>query len=283
MVEIIEEVIHHGFLDTVKMIPFLFGAFLIIEFLEHCSGNAIEGFLKKAGKTGPIIGAVAGCFPQCGFSVMAANFYAGGIITVGTLVATFVATSDEAILIILGNPGFAKEIIILLVVKVVIGIIAGYMANLCLGMKVSDSKESGVLCTECGCHEHNAGIIKPAIKHTLKIYLYLFVFTVILNLAIEMIGMEQLSEYLLGDTIFQPVIAAFIGLIPNCAASVVLTQLYLKGAISFASVVAGLCTGAGAGLIVLFKVNKNWRENLKIVGFLLVTAMIAGIVLEIFL
>ena len=281
MIDIIEEIFHHGFHDTIKMLPFLLAAFLVIEAMEHYSGNVVGKFFERAGKAGPVIGALAGCVPQCGFSVMAANLYAGGVVTVGTLVATFIATSDEAVLIILGNPGYTKEVVTLLVVKVIIGIISGYIANVFLRSRVSSPKTSGVLCKDCGCHEHDAGIIKPAIRHTLKIYVYLFLVTVALNLAIELIGVEELSKVLLSDSFFQPVIAAIIGFIPNCAASVILTQLYLSGVISFASVVAGLCTGAGVGLIVLFQVNKNRKENFKIVGILFATATISGILLEI--
>lgn len=281
MIETIEEVLHHGLYDTISMLPFLMAAFLLIESLEHYSGNIIGRTIEKSGKAGPVIGAVAGCFPQCGFSVMAANLYAGGAITLGTLVATFLATSDEAILIMIGNSGQAEEIVMLLLVKVVIGIVAGYIVDICFYRKKTFSKVSGSLCGKCGCHEHNVGIIKPAINHTLRIFVYLFLFTVGLNLIIEIIGMGRLSVILLNDTIFQPVIAALIGLIPNCAASVVLTKLYLSGAITFASTVSGLCTGAGAGLIVLFKVNKSRIENLKITGILFLSATIAGIVLEI--
>ena len=140
---------------------------------------------------------------------------------------------------------------------------------------------NGGLCSGCGCHGGKGGILRPAWNHTVKIFVYLFAFTGILNLCIEMFGIEKLSAFLLGDTLFQPVIAAVIGFIPNCAASVILTQLYLSGAVSFASVIAGLCTGAGIGLVVLFKVNKERSENFKIMGILFVVAVFSGVILEI--
>ena len=268
-------------LDCLKMLPFLFVAFLMIEALEHYSSEFTAKLLAKVGKAGPIVGAIAGCVPQCGFSVMAANMYAGGIVSVGTLLSVFIATSDEAILIILGNPDYIGEVGTLLITKVVIAIVAGYIIDIFFREKISVRKENGNLCHDCGCHNDHAGIMKPAWNHTVKIFVYLLIFTGILNLCIEVLGIDRLSAILLGNTIFQPVIAAIIGLIPNCAASVILTQLYLSGAISFASVIAGLCTGAGIGLVVLFRMNHNKKENFKILGALYVIAVIAGIILEI--
>lgn len=279
--EMIKDVILDTSFDCLKMLPFLFMAFILIEALEHYSSEFTEKLLVKVGKAGPIVGAVAGCVPQCGFSVMAANLYAGGIISVGTLLSVFIATSDEAVLIMLGNPGAIREVGSLLAAKVLIAIAAGYIVDIFLKNRISVPKASGNLCDDCGCHEEESGVLKPAWHHTVKIFVYLFIFTGILNLCVEIFGIKRLSAFLLGDTIFQPVIAAVIGLIPNCAASVILTQLYLSGAISFASVIAGLCTGAGIGLVVLCKVNRDKRENFKIIGVLLVIAVIAGVLLEI--
>lgn len=265
--------------DCLKMLPFLFVAFILIEALEHYSSDFTAKALAKVGKAGPVVGAVAGCVPQCGFSVMAANLYAGGIISVGTLLSVFIATSDEAVLIIMSNPERIREVGVLLAAKVIIAVTAGYIIDIFFQNQLATVKESGNLCKDCGCDEEDAGIWKPAWHHTIRIFIYLFIFTGILNLCIEIFGIEQLSKFLLGNTIFQPVIAAIIGLIPNCAASVILTQLYLNGAISFASVIAGLCTGAGVGLVVLFKMNRNRRENLKIVGVLFLVAVAAGMII----
>ena len=265
--------------DCLKMLPFLFVAFILIEALEHYSSDFTAKALAIVGKAGPVVGAVAGCVPQCGFSVMAANLYAGGIISVGTLLSVFIATSDEAVLIIMSNPERIREVGVLLAAKVIIAVTAGYIIDIFFRNQIATVKESGNLCKDCGCDEEDAGIWKPAWHHTIRIFIYLFIFTGILNLCIEIFGIEQLSKFLLGNTIFQPVIAAIIGLIPNCAASVILTQLYLNGAISFASVIAGLCTGAGVGLVVLFKMNRNRRENLKIVGVLFLVAVAAGMII----
>lgn len=282
--EMLTDVFLDALFDCLKMAPFLFAAFLLVEIFEHYSNDFTVRILEKVGKAGPVFAAFAGCVPQCGFSVMAVNLYAGGMISLGTLLSVFIATSDEAILIILSNPEHIEDIGMILTVKVLIAILAGYVADIFLGKKIAAEKSKripGYGC-ECGGHGSCAGILKTVCRHTVRILLYLFVFTAILNLCIEVFGIQQLSVFLLGDTVFQPIAAAVIGLIPNCAASVILTQLYLSGAISFASVIAGLCSGAGIGLALLFKVNKEKKENVKIVGALFGVAVIAGIALEIF-
>ena len=280
--ELLHHVIEHAVMDSLKMLPFLFAAFLLLEALENVSEKVSAFLLEKVGKAGPIVGAVLGCIPQCGFSVMASNFYAGGMITVGTLLAVFLATSDEAVLLMITQPQSSGEILKLLAVKVAIAIVAGYLVDIFLGKKITEKKEMDEICHDCGCHDSH-GILIPAIRHTVKIFIYILVFTMILSAVIEIVGIEQLSAYLLGDTIFQPVAAAVIGLIPNCVASVMLTQLYIAGAITFPSVVAGLCSSAGIAMVVLFKMNHHRKENIKIFGALLAIAVIAGMVLQIFM
>ena len=275
----IAEVFLHALEDCLKMLPFLFGAFLLLEALEHKASERINRVLAKAGKAGPAVGALLGCIPQCGFSIVAANLYSGGVVTLGTLLAVMIATSDEAILILLGNPGQGGEILRLLLTKVLIGVAAGYGADALFRGRKREKKEIEDLCTDCGCHEHH-GILRPALYHTGKIFLCLLLFSVALEFAIHVLGMERISRILLSDSLFQPFIAALIGLIPNCASSVLLTQLYLSGVISFASVIAGLCTGAGLGLAVLFKVNRDRRENLRILGLLYAVSAGAGILLQ---
>ncbi len=273
-------------LDSVKMLPFLFAAFLLMEWLEKHSGEYMNRMLVKVGWAGPVVGALLGCVPQCGFSVVAANLYAAGIITPGTLLAVFLATSDEAVPILLSHPGGGSDILALLIVKVVIGMVAGYLVDFLIPGRHDSRADMERICADCGCHGHDhdggrGGIFRAAVHHTVQIFIYIFIFTGLLSLAIELLGVERLSSLLLGDSVFQPLIAAVIGLIPNCAASVMLTELYLNEAISFASVVAGLCTGAGMGLVVLFRMNENKRENLKIVGLLYAVSAVAGVALEV--
>ncbi len=281
--ELIKDVVLDATIDTVKMLPFLFVAFLTIEALEHYSERFSEKMMRKAKSAGPVIGALLGCVPQCGFSVMGANLYAGHIISVGTLLSIFLATSDEALLIILGNPGYVKEVAGLLAAKVVIAIVAGYLVNFIFGKSLASKTVHQDLCEHCGCHEESSGIILPAWRHTIKVWLYIYVMNLALDLLVEMFGINKISTIMLGGTLFQPFITALIGMIPNCAASVVLTQLYLHEAISFASVISGLCCGAGVGLLVLFRVNHDQKENLKILGLLYGISVISGIVLQILL
>lgn len=276
-------ILEHTIIDTVKILPFLFLAFLLIEALETISEKYHQMILEKGGKAGPVAGALLGCIPQCGFSVMASDLYSGGLISVGTLLAVYLSTSDEAVLIMMGNPERGKDILTLIGVKVLIGIVSGYGVDLFLKKYITVEKHRDDLCHDCGCHgdhDHHK-ILVPAIKHTVTIFAHLLVFTCLINGLTEWIGMEQLSEMLLKDSVFQPVLAAVIGLIPNCAASVALTQLYLSDVISFASVVAGLCSSAGVGLVVLFKVNHHWKENVKILGVLTGIGALSGIILSI--
>lgn len=281
----IADVLMDTVLDSVKMLPFLLAAFLLMEWLEKYSGEYMNRLLAKVGHAGPLAGALLGCVPQCGFSVAAANLYAGGIITPGTILAVFLATSDEAVLILMGNPGRGKEILWLLVAKVVIGTAAGYLIDVWIPERHSYEEDMERICADCGCHghthEHGKGhVFQAALYHTVSVFAYIFVFTGILNLAIELVGIEKLSAVLMGDSLFQPLLAALVGMIPNCASSVMLTQLYLSGAISFASAVAGLCTGAGLGLAVLFRMNEDKKESLKIMGLLYAAGAVSGIVLS---
>lgn len=266
-------------IDSFKLLPFLFLAFLFMEALEHHAGSKINKALASSGGAGPLIGALLGCVPQCGFSVFSANLYSGGVIGAGTLIAVFLSTSDEAIIIMLSNPDKKPEILKLIAVKVLIAVIFGYIITLFEKIKPAPKKHVEDLCKECGCEEED-GILKPAIHHTLKIFAFVTVIIFIVNLCVELLGTERLSSILLSNSVFQPVIAAALGLVPSCASSIILTQLYLEGAISFASVIAGLCTGAGAGLIVLFRENRNLKENLFITFTLYVTAVLSGVIIQ---
>lgn len=273
--------LEHAFLDTVRMVPFLLAAFLALEALEHYSNNYMNRVLGKVGKAGPVVGAVFGCVPQCGFSVAAANLYSGGVITLGTLLAVFLSTSDEAVLILLGNPGSGPVIVQLLLGKILIGIGFGYLVDLVLRKK-KEEKHIEDLCRSCGCSDHG-GIVKPALKHTVRLTVYILVFTFVLNVLLEWIGMDTLTAILGRDTWFQPVLTALLGLIPNCASSILITELYLAGGISFAAAMSGLCAGAGVGLAVLFRANRPMKENLGILALLYVISAVVGLLLELVL
>ena len=258
-------------LDTLRTFPFLFAAFLVIESAEHYSNQFSSRVLARVGKAGPFLGAVLGCIPQCGFSVAAANLYSGGLITLGTLLAVFLSTSDEAVLILLAHPGSGK------VWKVMIGIVAGCLVDL-LFRKRKEEKHIEEMCKSCGCSD-TSGVLRPALLHTVRLGVYLLIFTFCLNLILELVGIEQLSRILGKNTPFQPFLAALLGLIPNCASSVLITELYLSGGLSFASAIAGLCAGAGVGAAVLFRSNHPVGENVKIAALLYGIAVVSGLLL----
>lgn len=266
-----------GVLDTLKTLPFLFAAFLVIEAIEHYSNQYSNRILAKVGKAGPFLGALLGCIPQCGFSVAAANLYSGGLITLGTLLAVFLSTSDEAVLILMAHPGSGHVIGSLLIWKVVIGIGAGCLVDL-LFRKRKEEKHIEEMCRNCGCSD-TSGVLRPAFMHTVRLGAYLLVFTFCLNLVLELIGIEQLSRILGKDTLFQPFLAALLGLIPNCASSVLITELYLTGSLSFGAAIAGLCAGAGVGVAVLFRSNHPMRENVRILALLYGCAVVSGLLL----
>lgn len=277
---VFSDVLLDTILDSVRMLPFLFAAFFLLEALEHYSIAFVNKTLIKLNKAGPLVGAVFGCVPQCGFSVLAANLYSGGVVSPGTLLAVFLSTSDEAVIILMGHPGNGNAVWRLLAVKLIIALVAGYVTDFLIAGSIASPKHIEDLCHHCGCHDHR-GILKPALNHTLKLFGYIFIFSGILNLLIGLTGVDAISTFLLNGSILQPFLTAIIGFIPNCAASVLLTELYLSGALSFAAVISGLCTNAGMGLIVLFKVNTNHRENLSIAGLLYLVAAAAGLILSI--
>ncbi len=264
--------------DTAKTLPFLFAAFLVMEALEYYSGHYLNRILSGMGKAGPLAGAVLGCIPQCGFSAAAANLYSGGIITLGTLISVFLSTSDEAVLILLGHPGSGRIILPLLFGKVIIAIAAGYLTDI-LFRRTGREKHIEDMCRSCGCSD-TSGIFKPALIHTLRLAAYLLLFTGLLNLLLDLLGVDALSRFLGKGTLLQPFLAALLGLIPNCASSVLITELYLAGSLDFGAAIAGLCTGAGVGLAVLFRSNRPVGENLKITAWLYGTAVAAGLTLR---
>ena len=268
-------IILDAIIDTVKALPFLFGAYLLIEWLER---RANDKFVKiLGGPLGPVGGAVLGCVPQCGFSVAAANFYAGRLISPGALVAVFLATSDEAIPLMLAEPEAFPDLFLLLGVKLISAAVFGLLIDLVCRrvMKRSPGQPFQELCAHCNCE---GGIFRAALHHTGEVALFLFLVSLFLGLAIYFVGDENIALLLLSGNVFQPFLTALIGFIPNCAASVILTRLFLGGALPFGSTVAGLCTGAGLGLIVLFRTNRHLKENFLLVGALYAGAVLTGLV-----
>lgn len=275
------EVIEDALIDSVKLLPFLFITYLIMEYIEHKTSNKAKEAIKKSGKFGPIIGSILGIFPQCGFSVSATNFYAARVITLGTLIAVYLSTSDEMLPIFISEAVPVSTILKILAVKLVIGMLAGLLIDAVLRLRKKSEEEKIIdLCEKEHCHcEH--GIVKSALKHTINIFIFIVIITLIINIAIYFIGEEKIAELIKINPIFGPLIAGIIGLIPNCASSVILTQLYLEKIISAATMISGLLVGAGVGLAVLFKTNKGIKENLKIVILLYLIGVISGIIIQI--
>ena len=266
-------------IDTLKILPLLFIAYLLMELLEKKASAKMENTLGKIGKAGPVVGSLLGCVPQCGFSGASANLYTAGIITEGTLIAVFLSTSDEAIVLMLSSLAPVKTIGKLILVKVLIGVVAGYLIDF-INRKRKIAKIPVDMCRDCGCDE-NEGIFKPALKHTVKIGVFIFIVNFVLFNIASVLGEDFINSILLSGSFFQPFITGLVGLIPNCAVSAAITELYTCGTLSFGSAVAGLCSGAGVGLAVLFKANPIKRENLRIVWTLYIIAVISGIVLNV--
>lgn len=276
-------ILEHSLIDSLKTLPFLFGVYLLIEYIEHRSADKLGGALRKMGPFGAIGGAVLGSVPQCGFSVVASNLFSGRLISMGTLIAVFIATSDEAIPMILANPSSVGSLWKLILSKVIIAITVGLLVDLIAkALKLTREEEPfHELCAHCDCEHH--GILHSAIHHTVEIIIFIFIINLLLNGFMEFAGEETASKLLMTESVFQPLIAALIGFIPNCAASVVLTQLYIEGVLSFGSIIAGLTTGAGVGLVVLFRTNRHIKQNLLITGILYVTGSVSGLLINLFM
>lgn len=275
-----KEIIVDTLLDCLKLLPFLFVAFLIMEFLEHKMKNYNQKVIEKAGRMGPLLGSLLGVFPQCGFSVVAANFYATRIITLGTLIAIYLSTSDEMLPILLSEKANISTIIGFILIKLVIGMIFGFLIDLVVHKKESEHYEIHEFCHEehCDC-EH--GILKSTAKHTIHILLFIMVITFLLNLGFSYLGEETISKLFMKNSIFGPFITSLLGLIPNCGSSVIITELYLNDTISFASTIAGLLTGSGVGLLVLFKMNKDLKENIVIMTTLYAIGVFIGLLFQV--
>lgn len=279
--EIVREIIVETTLDSVKLIPFLFFAFLVIEYFEHKLSNKSKKIVSKAGKFSPLIGSLLGLIPQCGFSVVATNLYITRIISLGTLVAIYLSTSDEMLPIMLSQKVAFKTILSILLIKFMVGIIVGYLIDFCLRQNKKVNNVSYEICHDehCGC-EKGDSLIKSSIIHTLKTLGYLYLITFILNLLFKYLGSQVLNKVFLGNTIFTPFITSLIGLIPNCGSSIMITELYLNKTINYASMLSGLLTGCGVALLVLFKANKNVKENIKILGIIYGIGACIGVILE---
>lgn len=264
-------------IDSLRLLPFLFLTYLAMECLEHWTGGKMQEIVRRSGKAGPAIGGFLGIFPQCGFSTAAANLYAGRIITLGTLLAVFLSTSDEMLPVMISENAGISLIAKILFMKLIFAVAVGFLADLLFSGK--KEPQIGHFCEKQHCHCER-GIWRSAASHTWKIFLYITVVSLILNFAIAMIGEERLAALISDRPVSGLFAAALVGMIPNCASSVVLTHLYLEGVLGAGALFAGLLAGSGVGFLVLLGVNEDKRENLRIFALLYGTGVAAGALVE---
>lgn len=274
------DIIMDTLIDGVKLLPFLFIAFLLIELIEHKLSGKSKKAIVKSGKYGPIIGSLLGLFPQCGFSVMATNLYVTRIITLGTLISIYLSTSDEMLPILLSSNASIDTIIKLLSIKVIIGMSIGFIIDLVLRKRNKNMKTDYNICDHEHCHCEK-GIFKSALIHTFNTLLFIMIISFLLNILLEYKGTEFLSKLFFKNSVFGSFVSSLVGLIPNCGASVMITELYLNNAITFGSTVAGLLTGSGVAVLVLFKTNKDIKENLMILGIIYFVGALSGMIIDI--
>ena len=276
------EILHiaeHTIIENLTLIPFLFFTYLLMEFWEHKAGGHTNEMVRKAGRFAPVIGALTGAVPQCGFSAAASNLYAGRVISVGTLIAIYLSTSDEMLPIMISKKVAPSFILLVLGLKVLIGALAGVTIDILWKRKHDVHHHIHEMCEDEDCHCEK-GIWYSALVHTLHVAFFILMLSFILNLFMESVGEEALGSLVLNKPVIGSVVSGLIGLIPNCVSSVAITQLFLKGAMNFGAMMSGLLVNAGVGLMVLLRVNHHKKESLQIIGLLYGIGVAAGIVLE---
>lgn len=302
--------------DTLKLIPFLLVTYLAMEALEHAAGNKVRGIVERAGHSGPVVGSLLGALPQCGFSAMAATLFAGRVVTAGTLVAVILSTSDEMIPVFVAHQEDPARMGSILLVKVVLGIVVGLGLDFALrashhtgdgNVHIHElcerehcrceeeelDEEFGGDC--CGCdhgahvedhggdphghhHGHGAwGVVRCALVHTVQVTAFIFLITFVFGLVIEGVGEDAIGAILADHPVRATFLAALVGLIPNCGASVAISELFLDGTLATGPMIAGLLSSGGVGLLVLWRTNDNPRENLLITLLVYVAAVVAGL------
>ena len=304
-------VLEHSIEDTLYLIPFLFVTYLAMEWLEHKAGDKAEEAVRRAGAAGPVVGALVGIVPQCGFSAAAATLWAGRVITLGTLFAVFLSTSDEMLPIFLAEQVAPMTILKIMGVKLIIGMVMGFVVDAAIRLARRDREKLRIheLCERdhCHCngdcetceqqpelaydfehdeaheHHHEGGsILRSALKHTVQVTVFIFVITLVLDGALELVGEDALAAFLGSNPVLSVLGSALVGLIPNCAASVVIAQLYVEGALGAGAMMAGLLVSAGVGLLVLFRTNRGLRQNLIVLAGLWATGVFWGLIISAF-
>ena len=274
------DIIIDSVLDTLKILPYLLITFLLLEYMEHKLGNKSTEILSKNKKVGPLFGGILGGIPQCGFSVVASRLFSSRVITIGTLVSVYLATSDEMLPIMISEKTDPILIIKIIGFKILIGIIIGFVIDLIYKRKEEKVEEIKDICEEEHCSCNEKGIILSSITHTLKIGLFILIANLLIGFIINIVGEEKLGNILLEKNILTYFLSSIVGLIPNCASSVIITELYLSGLITTGTLMSGLLTGSGLGILLLFKTNKNIKENILILSIIYLVGVIVGIIID---
>ena len=303
------DVIAESVLDTLELVPFLFVTYLAMEALEHSTGGRMQGLVARAGHAGPVVGALLGAIPQCGFSAMAATLFSGGVVTVGTLVAVILSTSDEMVPVFLAHQEPVGRLLSIMLLKVVVGIIVGLLLDAVLhAVRHVGNPKPHIhdLCERARCHcedeegeedalseqasgdathahHHGHGhwaIVRSAAVHTVQVTGFILLVTFLFGLLIEVMGGDELALLLGSHPVRATFLAALVGLIPNCGASVAITELYLDGVLGAGPMVAGLLASGGVGLLVLFRTNNNVRQNIAIMAFVYVVGVVVGLIVS---
>lgn len=277
-IHILVHTLEHG----ITILPFLYLAFLIIEYIEHKLKEKNLNAIKKAGAAGPLVGGLLGLLPQCGFGVVVTNLYVARIVSLGTLISIYLSTSDEMLAILLSQNMPFSEIFKILGTKFIIGMTCGFIIDIIFRNKNKTTIDCDI-CEEEHCHCSKKNLFLSSLIHTLKTLIFILLVSFILNIIIEFYGNSVIDKIFMKNNIFSPLVSSLVGLIPNCASSVVLTELYLKGVLSFGTLIAGVLTGSGVAILVLFKTNKNMKENIFILSLLYLIGSISGIIINIFI
>ncbi|MBQ8174019.1 MAG: arsenic efflux protein [Clostridia bacterium] len=274
----------HGLLHTLQeclqIFPLLYVSYLLMELLEHKAGERTYDLIRRSGKVGPLLGGVLGILPQCGFSAAAAGLYAGRVVSLGTLIAVFLSTSDEMIPVLIAGEMPIPTVVILVLLKAVIAILCGFACDLLFRRKDAAQEEVEELCEQEGCHCKGKSLFLAALLHAARVLLFIFIVSFVLHTGLELIGEERLSSLPLRIPFVSHLFAAVIGLVPNCAASVVLCELYLGGALSLGAMLSGLLVGSGVGILVLFRTNHRAKENILIALSLVGLGLLFGLLFD---
>ncbi len=281
MIDMLIDCLLDAIIDSAKMLPFLFVVYLVMELVEHKAGKNFPKAFSKISGIGPLAGGLVGAIPQCGLAAASASLYSGRVITLGTLVAVFLSSSDEMLPMMLSSAVPILSILKILGVKIAIGVVSGYAIDLVLRHRArTDAAAASEAEAEFEAYEHHSNPFLCALEHSIRIFVYVFLFSLILNIVISIVGEDSMADVFSSIPVVGELAAALIGLIPNCASSVVITQLYLDGIISAGPMFAGLLVNAGVGVMVLLKTNRNVRENLLIVLTLFCLSVLWGVLIE---